>query len=65
MPKIELVKGTVYDLDKDKKYFIIFDRKTLSYEDLEDFNKVLSDQGFTTIMATIDGDPSTVQVIGQ
>ncbi len=46
MTKVELVKGQTFEVDPDKKYLIIFDKKTISRESVYlDLAKALEDEG--------------------
>lgn len=58
MIKVELVKGTVFELDPTKNYLLCFDKKSISIGDLRLLSKQLK-FGNGSIAVMIDGDPNT------
>lgn len=61
--KVEMVKGTAFELDPNKNYLICFDRNVISSEEVHMFmNRLKISNASVAIM--INGDPSTaVKVI--
>lgn len=60
--KIELVKGTAFELDPAKKYLIIFDSTQISMADAHSLNKALDGMGIKGVTALIR-DPGEVKVV--
>lgn len=58
MPKVEIVKGTAFELDPKKTYLICFDRRAISMEGVTDLMKRLKIANGSVAVMTA-GDPAT------
>lgn len=65
MTKVELVKGTVFELDPSKKYLLVFDATKITKNAAEDLLTSLGKGGFKGLGFMYDGDPSSIKVIEQ
>ena len=65
MTKVELVKGTAFELDASKRYLLVFDRHTITADDIHNLLKQLGKEGFKGLGVMLDGDPSTLKVMEQ
>lgn len=63
--KVELVKGTAFELDPAKKYVIVFNKGQVTQETVQDLNSMLSEQGITAIGLIVKGDTADIKVIEQ
>lgn len=59
MKKVELVKGTVFEVDPKKRYMLIFSKDDITPEDAVQLNIGTPD----SVVVIIDGDPANVKVI--
>jgi len=59
--KVEIVKGTAFELDPDKKYVIFIDPDYLTREDMANMGKILRDEGIKTL--TVGVSPEAVKIV--
>ena len=60
---MRLVKAPTFELDPDKFYVIIIDRRSISREDMAAANQQLGKQGIHGLTLMLTGDPGTVRII--
>lgn len=63
MTKVEIVKAKTFELDLAKKYSLIFDKRTISQEDVIRLTESLTKQGINGISVILKGDIDTVKMV--
>lgn len=62
---MRLVKAPTFELDPDKTYVIMFDRRSLTKADQDAIRVNLAQLGIKGITVMLTGDPGTVRIIEQ
>jgi hypothetical protein len=62
---VRLVKAQTFELDPDKQYLILFDRRSISKEDTILLGGELQKHGIEGVTVGLIGDPGTVRIIEQ
>lgn len=59
--KVEIVKGTAFELDPEKKYVIFIDPTSTTKDNLSLLSKALFDKGIQHLV--VAQDPETVKIV--
>lgn len=62
---VRLVKATTFELDPDKLYVMLFDRRGITREDIESLGDQLTKMGIKGVSVMLNGDPGSVRIIEQ
>lgn len=64
--KVELVKGTAFELDPNKKYLLIFDSSTISRYAVDTMQRILhNEMNIKSISCILNGDVNSMQIVEQ
>ena len=62
--KVELVKGTAFELDPTKSYLILFKHSLVSRDELQKLTMVINDDlNVKNVICTVKGDVEDVKIV--